>query len=170
MNRTIKITEQQLTEVEDSNFTYIDPSNDTTQYDGTSKISASGKINTNNFGNPVIGDEISNSMTPQSYYRYRMHGNNTRLPLNMVENNIDVHYKVADIGNGLNTLSDGDNSNNLMRVPKGVENKSNILLKTTKSLTPKQQAMVLNKQIEQSKIDEIPYAWKKELMMKIMKK
>ena len=64
-------------------------------------------------------------------------------------------------------LSDDNEENDLIKIPVGVDRKSDMLLDAAKELTPKQQAMVLNKMIEELDTDNIPYMWKKELIEKL---
>ena len=66
----------------------------------------------------------------------------------------------------LNTLTNGDSKDNLVKIPQSIEKKLDVLLDSIKqsNLTPKQQAIVLNKIIEELDYDNIPNQWKKELI------
>jgi hypothetical protein len=46
----------------------------------------------------------------------------------------------------------------------------NLLIDSMQMLSPKQQAIVLNKMIESFDLSSIPYSWLKELRLKINKK
>ena len=66
----------------------------------------------------------------------------------------------------LNTLTNGNSKDNLVKIPQSIEKKLDVLLDSIKqsNLTPKQQAIVLNKIIEELDYDNIPNQWKKELI------
>ena len=168
MKRIIKVTENQLRETEGAAFEYLDISNDN-PYGNNSEISADGKIDNIEFGEPVTGDEVSNTMTNQVYNRfYNTYGRTPRYVSENDNNNdgVDDFYNHDE----LDTLSDGDESNNLMKVPQSVENKLEILISQIQKLNSKQQAMILNKLIETLELQNIPYSWTKELMLKLSSK
>lgn len=187
MKRIIKITESQLRETEGEAFKYLDTTDDTTPYNGQSTITAQGKLNGEENGEPIITDRIGKQRTPQSWARYRAYGNINMYPhkdkSNFINDNLDEdvsvgddkdndgvpdHYEnVGDMG-GLDTLSDGDDSNNLTVIPKSVDVKLELLNKAMENLSPKQKAMVINNFLEQNDISQIPNAWKKELMYKVL--
>ena len=66
----------------------------------------------------------------------------------------------------LNTLTNDNEKDNLIKIPYSIEHKLNILLDSIKelNLTPKQQGIILNKVIETLDYDSIPNQWKKELI------
>ena len=66
----------------------------------------------------------------------------------------------------LNILTNNNDKDNLVKIPQSIERKLDILLDSIKqsNLTPKQQAIVLNKIIEELDYDNIPNQWKKELI------
>lgn len=186
MKRIIKITESQLRETEGEAFKYLDTTDDTTPYNGQSTITAQGKLNGEENGEPIITDRIGKQRTPQSWARYRAYGNINMYPhkdkSNFINDNLDEgisvgndkdndgvpdHYEnVGDMG-GLDILSDGDDSNNLTVIPKSVDVKLELLNKAMENLSPKQKAMVINNFLEQNDISQIPNAWKKTLMYKM---
>ena len=97
-----------------------------------------------------------------------MYGSNVR-PDTIRENDdnndgVDDFYKHSE----LDILSDNDDQNNLIKIPKGVDVKLDSLIDSITNLQPKQQAIVLNKLVETMKLDSIPYSWAKELMNKIL--
>lgn len=171
MPKNIKITEEQykkILESKEDDFSYLTNS-DTKPYDGQLNITANGKTEPDENANPVTADKVQRSLTPQSYRRYRSYGN---ISPRFMREGIDVDqsrdfYDVKGFNNEeLNTLTDNDDKDNLVKIPKSVENKLNILLDSIKSLSlsPKQQAIVLNKIIEALDYDAIPNQWKKELI------
>ncbi len=171
MPKNIKITKEQykkLIESKEDDFSYLS-NDDTKPCDGQLNITANGKVEYDKNGKPVKADDVQKMLTPQSYRRYRAYGNIS--PRCMREGvAIDDSNDFYDVGGfknkELNTLTDDNEKDNLVKIPKGVENKINILLDSIKSsnLSPKQQAIVLNKIIEALNYDEIPNQWKKELI------
>lgn len=167
MDKIIRVTEHQLRETEGVAFKYLDSSNDTPSSNGSSEIGVTGKTDDNEYGKPVDSDKIAHTLTVQGYDRYRMYGSNIPNVIREQDDNadgVDDFYNHAE----LDTLSDGDKSNNLIKVPEGTQNKLNTLIDNIIKLSAKQQAMVLNKLVEKLDISNIPYAWSKELMNKIL--
>lgn len=163
------ITEAQLKEIEgDDSYKFLDAENDTPYNVGNSQVAVTGKIDNNNFGEPTTGDKIGGSLTNQGYNRFNMGYGRYVTPLNIRENDKNMDG-VDDFFNHdeMDVLSDGDDQNNLINVPQSVEQRLNILINVIQNMTPKQQAMVLNKLVETIKLDKIPYSWAKELMFKI---
>lgn len=175
MGKNIKITERQykmLKEASDDDFSYF-TDDDTKPYDGQLNVTANGKIDPETNGQPTTGDKVQMALTPQGYARYRSYGNiyprNMREGINpMTDKNADG---VDDFYNHeeLDILSNGNENDNLTKIPAGIDTKTQMLVDAIKSnnLTSKQQAMVLNKLIEALDLSSIPYSWKKELMLKL---
>ena len=65
-----------------------------------------------------------------------------------------------------NMLTNDNDKDNLIKIPQSIERKLDILLDSIKqsNLSPKQQAIILNKIIEKLDYDNIPNQWKKELI------
>lgn len=164
MRRIIKITESQLREAEGDAFKYLDTTDDTNPFNGQSAITAQGKLNGEENGEPIFTDRIGKQRTPQSWARYRMYGNLSRRPYatnegvsltNGQQNDSDndkiddMYTNVASLGsgNGVETLSDGTKEDNLCAIPYGVDYISDNLIKAIRQhdLNPKQIAMVLDK-------------------------
>lgn len=164
MKKRIKITEEQLNEFENDDFSYWDEENGTPPFD-ISNITADGYLNDEEFGEPVTTDKNADIQTPQGYIFNRRYGMAVR---SICEDTWGDPAKGEDPE--LDILSNGDKKDNLVRIPKGVETKANILLESVINLchNPKQHAMVLNKLIEGFKLGGLPLEWKKELMGKIM--
>lgn len=171
MSKNIKITEKQykmLQEEIDNDFIYF-TDNDTKPYDGQVNITTNGKIDGETNAKPTTADKVQQSLTPQGYGRYRCYGNiSPRTVREGVEiGQSDDFYDMKGFNNPeLNTLTNDDNKDNLVKIPQSIERKLDILLDSIKqsNLTPKQQAIVLNKIIEELDYDTIPNQWKKELI------
>lgn len=170
MNKIIKVTRKQLQETEGAAFEYLDDNNDV-PYGNNSTISADGKKDDDEYGEPVIGDKVGNTMTIQNYNRfYHTYGGYTR-PTTIREkdenqDNVDDFYNNDE----LDMISDGNEDNNLIKMPNSAEMKVEQLISVIEKLQPKQQAMIINKLVETLNIENIPSSWKKELMFKIMNK
>lgn len=177
MNRTIKVTEKQynfIKEAIDNTYSYVDET-DTVPYDGLTNVSVGGKRNgeKNADYNPTT-DDFGKVNTPQSYWR-RYKQQTAPYPHCVREgidpsndkdgDGVDDFYDQSDI----DILSDGDESNELVRIPEGIDQRTDGLINMVKrlGLNPKQQAIILNKMIEELDIKDIPYSWKKILMRKI---
>ena len=78
--------------------------------------------------------------------------------------NVDDFYNNDE----LDILSNGDNNDNLIQIPQGVDYKTNMLVDAMNNLNSKQQAIVINKILENVNMNDIPYRWKKELIMKLL--
>ena len=84
----------------------------------------------------------------------------------MNNDGVDDFYNNAE----LDTLGNGDTNDDLIKIPESVQRKMNLLIDSMQMLSPKQQAIVLNKIIESFDLSSIPYSWLKELRLKINKK
>lgn len=168
MKRVIKITETQLRETEGEAFKYLDTSDDTNPFNGQSAITAQGKLNGEENAEPIFTDRIGKQRTPQAWARYRVYGNINQAP-HANANNIDLFNEgvsVSDgniknngindfdeeigmmgMGNGVETLSDNNNNNNLCVIPNGIDKATDRLINMigNYNLNPKQIAMVLDK-------------------------
>ena len=170
--KIIKLTEKQLKEAEGNSFEYLNGS-DVGNYTGNTEISPVGKVSDDEYGNPVTTDDIAKQITPNSYNRYGsyIYSNNRSIKESFEDDDndgIDDFYDNEQI----ETLSDDDKSNNLTRIPKGVEDKINLLINQidSSSLNPKQQAMVLTKLINSMDTDRLPISWRKNLILRINSK
>lgn len=168
MVRIIKVTESQLRETEGEAFKYIDPSDDTKPFNGQSTITSNGKLDGEDNAEPVFTDRIAKQLSPQAWARYRVYGNINMAPhaeQNIYNEGVSVNTQSNDTisnngikdfdervammgnGNGLESMSDGDSSNNLCVIPKGIDVTTDKLigLMNQYSLNPKQIAMVVDK-------------------------
>jgi hypothetical protein len=172
MSRNIKISEEQYKMLQEANedmFPYVTDS-DFKPFDGYGNITADGKKDgVTPADKNTTSDDHAAKLTMQGWNRYRTYGN--IYPTTMREG-VDIDqkkdfYDTKGFNNAeLNTLTDDDETDNLVKIPQGIENKLNILLDSIKqsNLSPKQQAIVLNKIIEELDYDSIPNQWKKELI------
>lgn len=173
MKHIIKLTEEQIRETIDNTFNYLN-GGDTPNYCGQTEISATGKLDQDKFGKPTTTDKISRSLSPQTYNRYGLGTQMYRRFQNTYEDssaNIDDDNGVDDFykNDELDTLGNGVDNDNLTKIPQGVDYKLNALLGEIHSgnLSPKQQAIVLNKIIEDFNVEKMPMSWRKALYLKI---
>lgn len=170
MPKTIKITKEQLQEI-DNSFNYFSNNNETTPYDGQKNVYSNGKIDGEENGEPKTSDDIQKMFTPQTYARFRSYG--TLRPSHMRESTDKNNDGIDDFYNHeeMDILSNGKSNDNIMRVPHGIDTKTQLLIDAikTENLNPKQQAMVLNKIIENLNLKDVPFGWKKELILKLKK-
>lgn len=172
MGKTIKLTQKQLKEGEEA-FKFI-YSSDTPICNGNSEISVAGKLNNKEDGDAFTTDKFASMNCPQAYNRYGNYGyrygrsNELREDANNDEDNdgVDDFYNNDEI----DILGDYDKSNNLTKIPHGVETKTNVLLNACQSLTPKQKAIVLNKILETWDLSSLGYNIKKLLLKKVVVK
>lgn len=163
--RIIKLTEDQLRETEGEAFKYLDTTDDSHPYNGQSSIFANGKIDGDEDAEPVTADRITRQRTPQGWARYRTYGSFNKKPIaNELAEGVqikseqgdedgdgidDTYTNVASMGqgNGVETMSDNDSSNNLAVIPDGVDRRLDGLINIMKqhNLNPKQIATVLDK-------------------------
>lgn len=172
MARTIKITERQLKEQESNIIGLYDTGE--LEYKGNAEVSADGKTDKKNYSKAHTGDDFASANCPQAYNRYGCygywHGRISRLKeeaTNDTDNDgIDDFYNDKEI----DILGNGDETDNLAKIPKGIDDKLNILLNDCASLTAKQKAIVLNKILETFDISTLGYKTKKLLLKKLMVK
>lgn len=171
MPKNIKITEKQYQRIQeeiDNDFIYF-TNNDTKPYDGQVNISANGKIDGETNAKPTSGDKVQQSLTPQGYGRYRCYGNISPRTMRegvAVDQSNDFYDMKGFNNTELNMLTNDNDKDNLIKIPQSIERKLDILLDSIKqsNLTPKQQAIILNKILEELDYDNIPNQWKKELI------
>ncbi len=172
MSKNIKITEEQykmLQEADENMFPYVTDS-DFKPFDGYGDITADGKINGEKPADiNTTADKVQHMRTMDGWNRYRTYGNvcPTTIREGVEIDQKEDFYDTKGFNNDeLNTLTDDDENDNLVKIPQGIENKLDILLNAIRqsNLSPKQQAIVLNKVIEELDYDAIPNQWKKELI------
>ena len=167
--RLIRVTKQQLAEAIGDSFDYLDFEDDTTPFDGTTNISVTGKTSDTEDGMPITTDDVANMVHQQRYlpYQRRFGGCTVKSGLHEADQNndgVDDFYNHDE----LDTLSNGDNKDDITRVPQTVLQKIDLLMDAIKNLNPKQRGMVLNKIVEAFGVTEIPSQWRKELSLKML--
>lgn len=160
----IKLTRKQLTEAENDVFGYLN-NGDFKQYSGQSEIGVTGKKDDDEYGNPKTSDDLANKISAQTYNRYcgfalKPH---TLREDDTNKDGVDDYYN----NNELDTLGNNSDNDDLVKIPESIQRKVNILIDSMQMLTAKQQAIVLNKLIESFDLSSLPYAWLKELRLKI---
>lgn len=166
--KIIRLTEKQLREAYDGDFEYIsdDP---TRQYGGNTYVTTVGKMDDEEFGDPLYTDELD-VMAPQGYW-YGWHYRNT--PINETQNDInrngiqDYYEKVTN-----NTLQDGDAKTDLTVIPPSVLQKTKTLLQSigTTNLTPRQQYMIAAKIMDELNLEKLDPSWIKNLILHLKNK
>ena len=168
MARKIIITEEQLREAFPDTFDYLDFTNDTPSNDGNVNVST-GMMSDDEPADPLTTDDIANMIKMRGYLSSRGSGMTHARPF--VKEEVDKNGDgVDDFFNHdeLDTLSNGDESDDITRVPGSVLNKLSILIEAMNTLQPKKKAMVINKLIENIDWSNVPGPWRKELSLKIL--
>lgn len=171
MTRNIKITEEQykmLQEADENMFPYVTDSN-FKPFDGYD-VTANGKIDGETPATEITtADKIGKIRSVDGWNRYRSYGNVYPTTMREQDERNDFYdtNSIPSPSKELDILSNGNENDDLVKIPFGIGKKSDILIDAVKGLTPKQQAIVLNKMIEEFDTDNIPYQWKKELIEKL---
>lgn len=169
MGKNIKISEEQykmLQEASEDVFSYVTDS-DFKPFDGQSSITADGKIDGETpSDNRLTGDKVAQMRTIDGWNRYRTYGGAHATTMRESDEKNDFYDMKGFENNQLNTLTNGNDKDNLTKIPFSVEQKLNILLDSIKksNLNARQQGIILNKVIETLDYDSIPNQWKKELI------
>lgn len=181
-NHIIKLTEQQILEYDETSSNLFTDGNTVPQYNGFSAITSDGKVAPDETAEPKTTDDFAQKLNTQRIYRCGgawSQPSYNRLSLDIDLDDDDVIHEsddknrdgVDDFYNNkeLDTLSNGDETDNLTRIPESVQMRCDKLLQeiSNAKLSAKQQAIVLNKLIEGFDLRGIPYAWLKELKLKI---
>lgn len=160
----IKLTEQQLKEAEESSFEYL-ANGDFKEYNGQSEVSVGGKKDNETNGTPKTSDDFADKLTSQTYNRYcgKAYKPHTIREQDSNDDGVDDFYNNSE----LDMLGNDMDNDDLVKIPQGIQYKADILVKAISPLSPKQQAIVLNKIIENLDLSSLPYSWLKELRLKI---
>lgn len=189
MKKKIIVTSHQLnemkrymTEMEDANYVYIDSSSTLPSMTGLETVSANGGCpDYRNFEKiePTTTDDVADTMC--NMRTTRMSGSGFGVNKNFTDDEEDITESV-EIGGGnyqgigddtignsqlLDTLSDGDDSDDDSMVNRTILAAVDRLINLTQSLPAKKKAMVLNKIIENYELESIPHTWKRQLIQKI---
>ena len=165
--RVIRVTEEQLREAYPGIDQYLGGSSDVKPFDGNCDISVTGKVSADKDGQPLTTDDIAAMRTNQNSPYGSRHGGGVRPYLHEADNNsdgVDDFYNHEE----MDTLSNGDEDDNLTRIPEGVTRKLDILVDAINTLNGKQKAIVLNKLVESIDMAQVPSQWRKELSLKIL--
>ena len=168
MSKNIKISEEQykLLQETDETFTYVGDT-ESKPFDGYGNITADGKIDGETAApEKTTADRIGKMRSVDGWNRYRSYGNVYPTTMREQDERNDFYDVNGFQSKELNTLTNDNEKDNLIKIPYSIERKLNILLDSIKelNLTPKQQCIILNKVIETLYYDAIPYQWKKELI------
>lgn len=168
MSKNIKISEEQykLLQETDETFTYIG-NTESKPFDGYGNITADGKIDGETAApEKTTADKIGKMRSVDGWNRYRSYGNVYPTTMREQDERNDFYDVNGFQSKELNTLTNDNEKDNLIKIPYSIERKLNILLDSIKelNLTPKQQGIILNKVIETLDYDAIPNQWKKELI------
>lgn len=168
MQKVIKLTKRQLQEMNCTDFFYLDTDNDRCSTDGQSHISVDGKVDDINSGETLISDKIANSLTPQWYNRYRsyanLQGRCVREGVDLDKDNVDDFFNHEE----LDIASNKKDNDNLCKIPQGAEKKTDMFIDAIIPLNCKQQAICINKILDNVDLSSLPYSWKKELYLKLI--
>lgn len=163
-----------LIETFDDDYFSLNGNDDTSRFND-SQISADGyETNGDEFGDPLMTDKYAGMISPQNRLT-RFGGVRSHCLKEDDESNINKHDIQGSFGvpdgvtdtQNLDDLSDGDDTNDQMVIPKTVDDRVELLINTCKGLTAKQCAMVLNRVIEGLNLKGMPIHSQRELMTKI---
>lgn len=168
MPKNIKITEKQykLLQETDETFTYVSDT-ESKPFDGYNNITSDGKIDGETPATEITtADKIGKIRSVDGWNRYRSYGNVYPTTMREQDERNDFYDVNSFQSKELNTLTNDNEKDNLIKIPYSIEHKLNTLLDSIKelNLTPKQQGIILNKVIETLDYDSIPNQWKKELI------
>lgn len=191
MKKNIKISFEQykmLCEVNSNNFSQIITDDPIEPNNALSQISADGYKNDEDYADTkTTSDTDAAKKTPQGYVRYQRLGNShyahlmesdaddisdireVKIKNPQSEENPDFYDTGVIPDDNIDILSNGNPDDNLVVIPQDVQHKIDLLINIVKqnNLKPKQQAIVLNKMVEELDTENIPYQWKKILMDKL---
>lgn len=163
MARSIKISEKQYRKLLESNpdkFSYFQGTWENEPHsNGLSNITVDGSTDSININNNVItGDEIGNTITPQTYHRY-LYGRIPRAICETDTNNADDFYET-------NTFNGFDLSTDNIQIPEIVKERMKLLIDTIKqqekTMTPRKKANVLDYLAKFLSSSKTPLSWQKK--------
>jgi hypothetical protein len=164
-NRLIRITENQLKEAESFNFL-----NGTSEphCDGQSAISADGRLNDDEYGQPETTDDIADTVSPQAYLRYfdKSHGiNGIRRIWESDEDLNDDGANDFTQKPDKDLLNDNNFANDITRIPPTVIQKLNLFLNeiAKHNLTERKKYIILSHILKVLGLHSLPPSYKKDL-------
>lgn len=169
MTRIIKLTEQQLLELDDVGFDYFNLDGDGNTSDvkpyNQSEISAdgpifddyvdNGKTTKSKMNTKPTGDRVSHSVTPQSLFH-----NRKQSAYGAVPSLITCSKSLFEDFANESTLVNGE-------IPVGIESKLSALANSMSTLQPKKQFEILSRFIDMVNLSGLGFSYKKELINKI---
>ena len=168
--RIVKISSKQMSDLSEDVGVTFNSDNDVPNFNGCAEITVSGKKDQGTYGKPVSTDKIARKLTPQTFSRYGMtnfRGGYRYMPesYQIDTNSSDSFYDNTQ----MDTLSNGIEDDNTTVIPQSVDAKIDLLCNVcnTANLTPRQNAMIINKLIEALPMKGIPFKWRNELIIKI---
>lgn len=184
MQRTIRLTEEQLKEIQESTFDNgIDTPSTIPEYP-QSQVNVSGKMNDEDFADPVTTDQFADKQAKSFPWGCGAYYRSTATPMvqEAEQGTIsDMHNDTDQTGDGVkdifnhadaNQLIDGDETDDQQIIPHSIEMHLDRLIQAMQQqrLAPKKQMNILNKLIAAMDIKGIPPSYKKEASMKIFAK
>lgn len=184
MQRTIRLTEEQLKEIQESTFDNgIDTPSTIPEYP-QSQVNVSGKMNDEDFADPVTTDQFADKQAKSFPWGCGAYYRSTATPMVQEAEQgaiSDVHNDTDQTGDGVkdifnhadaNQLIDGDETDDQQIIPHSIEMHLDRLIQAMQQqrLAPKKQMNILNKLIAAMDIKGIPPSYKKEASMKIFAK
>lgn len=176
--KIVRLTEKQIREVYGDDFNYI--SDDTTpQYGGNTYITSTGKMDDEEFGDPLYTDELD-VMAPQGYW-YGWHYRNTPIheaygqdgqenTPNQDTDNDGIKNYWDNVTN--NTLDDGDDKTNLTVIPPSILQKTDTLIQaiSNTNLNVRQQYMIAARIMDALNLEKLDPAWIKNFSLHLKSK
>lgn len=184
MGKIIRLTEKQLKRLKEEAFDQgFDNANTIPEYP-QSTVNVSGKVNSDEFANPVTTDDVANKMAKSFPWGVGAYYRGTSLPMVQEgeESSISDMYNNTDqTGDGVkdkfnhadaNVLNDGNEDDDQQIIPHTIEIHLDRLIKAIQNanLPAKKQINILNKLVDNMNLQGIPPSYKKETSMKIFAK
>jgi hypothetical protein len=163
--RLIRITENQLKEAETFNFL-----NGTSEphCDGQRAISADGRLDDDDYGQPETTDDIADTVSPQAYLRYfdKIYGGNGIRRI--WESDEDKNGDGADDFTqkpDKDLLNDNDFNNDIVRIPPMVFHKLNLFLEEVAkhNLTERKKYIILSHILKVLGLHNLPPSYQRDL-------
>lgn len=156
--KIVRLTEKQIREVYGDDFNYI--SDDTTpQYGGNTYITSTGKMDDEEFGDPLYTDELD-VMAPQGYWygwhyrntpiRENTHGDNQEEYSNPQTRDMDSNLEQTDV------FQDNDPTNVNTAIPPTVTDRMQKFLNAVLPLPPEKQSMIVKELMKRMNLKTDP--------------
>lgn len=184
MARIVRLTEEQMKYIEENTILNgFDTPSEVPEYT-MSKVSVSGKMNPEEFADPITTDDKADTMAKSFPWGTGSYYKGTHIPMvqEQEQNTVSDPYNDTDqSGDGVkdkfnhadaNELNDGNEDDDLEVIPRSVEMYLDRLIAAANSanLTPKKKINILNKLVDKMNLQGLPPSYKKETSMKIFSK